>query len=154
MAITDLLRAGALLLLGAAPLVAEGLGPAELATMDACLVESATGRDVANTTVTCFNDARTVCGADVLGCEAAMAEALEQRAVGLLERMPSELEGVPEFAKERYTEILVDIDAGAVTLCDDVPETMLVSCGYRAQALRLAKLRSLAAQLDPRFLIP
>ncbi len=154
MAISDLLRAAALVLLSAAPLAAEGLGPAELAVMDDCLAESAVGRDVANTTVSCFNDARTACGADVLGCEAAMGEALQIRADGLLVRMPSELEGVPDFAKERYSEILVDIDAGAATLCDDVPETMLVSCGYRAQALRLAKLRSLASQLDPRFLIP
>lgn len=134
--------------------MAEGMSDEALVTMDACLVESATGRDVANTTIVCFNEARAACTGEVLGCEVAMTEAVAERAAGLRERMPSELEGVPEFAKERYVEIMGDIDAGAVTLCEDVPEAGQISCAYRAEALRFAKLRSLASQLDPRFLIP
>lgn len=127
---------------------------AVLGDMDACLVESATGRDVLNTTVTCFNTARTACGADVLECEIDLETALRERAEDLRNRMPEDLEGVPDFAKERYREILADIDGGARSLCADVPRAERISCGYRAQALRLAKLRSLGAQVDPRFLIP
>lgn len=133
---------------------ANELTPEALAAMNACLVESATERDVANTTIVCFNEARTACGAGVQGCEAAMTSALDERTGGLLERMPKELEGVPQFAKERYIEILGDIDAGAEGLCAEVPEAEKVSCGYRAQALRFAKLRSVDSQIDPRFLIP
>ncbi len=143
------------LLFGSSSLVsAGGLDGAALEAMDACLLESATGRDVANTTIICFNEARAACTGGVLDCEAAMTVAVTERASGLKERMPSELEGVPDFAKDRYIEIVSDIDAGAATLCADVPEAGQISCAYRAEALRFAKLRSLAAQLDPRFLIP
>ena len=147
--------AAAGLLVGTAPLVwAEGLDAAALEAMDACLLESATGRDVANSTIVCFNAARAACTGEVLDCEVAMTEAVGVRAGELRARMPSELEGVPDFAKDRYQEILTDIDAGAVKLCEDVPEAGQISCAYRAAALRFAKLRSLASQLDPRFLIP
>ncbi|NDR56414.1 hypothetical protein [Aliiruegeria sabulilitoris] len=133
---------------------ADGVSPEALESMDACLVESATGRDVANTTIICFNEARGACHGAVLACEEEMTAAVAKRADGLMERMPSELEGVPEFAKDRYLEILDDIEAGAVDLCADVPEAGQISCAYRAEALRFAKLRSLASQIDPRFLIP
>ncbi|SDI26908.1 hypothetical protein SAMN04488026_1001238 [Aliiruegeria lutimaris] len=142
-----------MMLAGAAE-ASDGVSPEALASMDTCLVESATGRDVANTTIICFNEARAACQGAVLACEQEMTAAVAERADGLMERMPSELEGVPEFAKDRYLEILSDIEAGAVDLCADVPEAGQISCAYRAEALRFAKLRSLASQIDPRFLIP
>ena len=135
-------------------ILADGLDEAVLTAMDACLVDSATGRDVANSTIACFNTARNGCRGEVLACETAMTEALAERAAGLRARMPSELEGVPEFAKERYLEIIGEIDSGAASMCEEVPEAGMISCAYRAEALRFARLRSVASQLDPRFLIP
>ncbi|PRY26478.1 hypothetical protein CLV78_101574 [Aliiruegeria haliotis] len=133
---------------------AEQLPPEMLEQMDACLLDGIEERDVLNTSVVCFNAAHQGCGADVLACEEALTTALAARGDTLVGRLPSELEGVPEFAKENYLEIRGEIEAGSVAYCADVPKDQAVSCGYRAQALRLAKLRALGASLDPRFLLP
>ncbi len=130
------------------------LSDAMVIDMDACLLASATDRDVANTTITCFNAARTACGTDALPCETALTQVIGQRADTLLARMPTEMASAPEFAKDRYKEILLDIEQGAAALCADVTAAEQVSCGYRAQAMRLARLRSVASQTDMRLLMP
>ncbi|WP_068115075.1 hypothetical protein [Tropicimonas marinistellae] len=139
---------------GAGSLSAEELSAGVLAAMDACLVESAVSRDVANSTIVCFNEAHRSCADDLAACETAMSSALSARADGLLARLPVELDGVPDFAKERYREILTDIENGALGQCDDLPAEEAVSCTYHVQALRFAKLRSVGAQVDPSLLMP